>query len=120
MNYSPLPKKIGSGIFLGPKLKLSLTTMLQIPRLKLFLIVFCGDRTLYLLEKNDPLTHALKKAYHDILYRDRYPAYVLFLEILPAGTWVDRNYISHPGTHLKNSSGRIIHVKSDREVIIHN
>jgi hypothetical protein len=39
-------------------------------------------------------------------------------EILPTGTWVDRNFIEHPGTSIKNSSGRLITVKSDREVIL--
>lgn len=41
-----------------------------------------------------------------------------YLEMLP--TIVNgRNYIEHPGTHLYNSSGRIIHVRSDRDVIVH-
>lgn len=42
-----------------------------------------------------------------------------FLEIIK-GYVNGKNYIEHPGTHLYNSSGRIIHTKSNQEVIIHS
>ena len=41
------------------------------------------------------IMHAVKEAYHDVLYRDRHPAYVLFLEILPMQ--IDVNV--HPTKH---------------------
>ena len=33
--------------------------------------------------KDKLITHAIRKAYHDVLYGDRHPAFVLFLTILP-------------------------------------
>jgi DNA mismatch repair protein MutL len=50
--------------------------------------------------------HAIKQAYHDVLYRDRYPAYILFLEIAP--NMVDVNV--HPTKHeVRFREGRVIH-----------
>lgn len=52
------------------------------------------------------VTHAVKQAYRDVLFHGRHPAYVLFLELEPAG--VDVNV--HPTKHeVRFREGREIH-----------
>lgn len=57
--------------------------------------------------------HAMKQAYHDVLYRDRHPAYILFLEIAP--TQVDVNV--HPTKQeVRFRDSRTVHEFINRSV----
>jgi hypothetical protein len=60
-DFCPFPQKIGSGIFLSPEIQLSFDPFFCVPHHSLLLIVYCGDKTVYTLDKKDPFTHALKR-----------------------------------------------------------
>ena len=56
--------------------------------------------------KDKLVNHAVKHAYHDVLYNNRHPAFILFLELDPQA--VDVN--AHPAKHeVRFHEGRLVH-----------
>lgn len=69
----PLPKQVGSGLFLHPEYPFSLNFS---DASAFFIIVYCGDKTVYAPEKNDPNVHLLKKegyVFGDLLRSQTHP-----------------------------------------------
>lgn len=56
-----LPQKVGSALFFSPDLPLPWGSLVQTPEQSFFLLAYAGEKCLYVLEKNDPHTHELKK-----------------------------------------------------------
>jgi hypothetical protein len=71
-----LPQKAGSTLFVGPNFPIPWSSFLQQTPSSFFLIAYCTDRTVYVLEKRDPHTHALKKlgyGFGDLLEEKTHP-----------------------------------------------
>ena len=60
-DFTPIPKKAGSGIFFRPELPLSLDYLLHTPNMLQLLIVYAENNSLYTYLETDPHTHTLKK-----------------------------------------------------------
>lgn len=56
-----LPRKVGSGVFFGPDFVFPFPSLFQAPSQCFLLIAYCQEKTVYVLEKNDLHTHALKQ-----------------------------------------------------------
>jgi len=57
----PLTQKEGNGIFFAPSLPLSFDYLIHIPHIVQLLIVYGSDKSVYIYQKTQPQTHALKK-----------------------------------------------------------
>jgi hypothetical protein len=74
---SPLtPQAEGSALFLHRDLTFSLSSFFANPGQNLYLIVFTSPKTQYLFQKNDPLTHQLKRrgyVFGDLVQESTHP-----------------------------------------------
>ncbi len=71
-----LPQKVGNVLFIGPTFPIPWSSFFQQTPQSFFLIAYCPDRTVYVLEKTDPHTHALKKlgyGFGDLLEEKTHP-----------------------------------------------
>lgn len=71
-----LPQKIGSALFVGPNFPIPWSSFLQNTPSSFFLIAYSTERTVYVLEKQDPHTHALKQlgyGFGDLLEERTHP-----------------------------------------------
>jgi hypothetical protein len=72
----PCPTSPGSGIFFSAQLLLSWEPLLALHNQRFFLIAYAGAHPIYILEKRDPCTHALKNlgyVFGDSLKTDTHP-----------------------------------------------
>ncbi len=58
----PLPQTEGSVLFLHPDFSFALDLLFNDPEQSYYLILFAPRNAIYILQKNDPLTHLLKKS----------------------------------------------------------
>jgi len=56
-----LPKAVGNALFFSPKCVIPWAELTQTPHQSFFLIAYGSKRTVYVLQKNDPHTHLMKK-----------------------------------------------------------
>lgn len=71
-----LPQKAGNLLFIAPTFPLPWSSFFQQTPQSFFLITYCGNRTVYVLENTDPHTHALKKlgyGFGDLLEEKTHP-----------------------------------------------
>lgn len=74
--FCPYPKDPGSAVFFTADHPLSFAPLLHMKDASLLIIVYCNEKTVYKLEKNDLHTHALKKegyAFGDLLTNSTHP-----------------------------------------------
>lgn len=77
----PCPSSPGDGVFFSSQLLVSWDPLLALKNQRFFLIAYAGAHPIYILEKRDPCTHALKQhgyVFGDALKTDTHP--VLFTE----------------------------------------
>lgn len=74
----PLPKTFGSALFIRGDYPFSFDLLYKNPGQRFYLILFAPQRAVYILQKNDPLTHQLKKsgyAFGDFLQEETHPLF---------------------------------------------
>ncbi|MBI2742844.1 MAG: hypothetical protein HYX48_02895 [Chlamydiales bacterium] len=74
----PLPQAMGAALFVSADYKFSFDLLFQTPGQKFYMIFFAPQRAVYILQKNDPLTHLLKKsgyAFGDALQDSTHPLF---------------------------------------------
>lgn len=72
----PCPSSPGDGVFFSSQLLVSWAPLLALKNQRFFLIAYAGAHPIYILDKHDPCTHALKQhgyVFGDALKTDTHP-----------------------------------------------